>query len=128
MGEVVEDVAQKIDPHGGYGDAVITCKMREVRSCLPDEIVNKILLYTSSPVAEIFKHSKYYGAHYPFRKLYEVSKLPRRCDRKVRHDYYRIYLNAFLESLGPNIVSVEMDHEVFRLPTDEDFDKEDMKL
>lgn len=92
---------------------------------LPEEIIGKIMLYISSPIADILRISKYFGTYYSFRKLNEVSKLPYLCQRKVRHDYYKIYLEAFLESLGRNIVSINRDDPVFRLPTDDDFDQQE---
>ena len=92
---------------------------------LPYEIINKIFLYVSSPTCHIFQQSKYYRVCYPFRKLYEVSKRPRKCQRIIRKEYYEIYFRAFLETLGDKAKCVDMRNPIWKLPTDEDFDRDE---
>ena len=92
---------------------------------LPKEVVNKIFLYTSSTCANIIKQSKYYGVSCPFRKLREVSKLPRKCSIPIRHDYYKIYLERFYETIqwkeGED--SMKCREYLMRVPTTEEFRK-----
>lgn len=92
---------------------------------LPVDVVAKVMLYMSSPVADIFKRSKYYKTRYPFRKLLEVSKFPRKCQRHVRREYYKMYLDAFIESLGHTRIYMDLENPVFALPTDEDLERQD---
>lgn len=99
--------------------------MKDSSIHIPMEVVNKIFLFMNSPTVKVFKESKYYRVRFPFRKLYEVSKRPRKCMRHIRHDFYKIYLDAFIQSLGSNRSYVDLANPVFCLPTDEDFDKEE---
>ena len=92
---------------------------------LPVEVVHKIMLYMISPTAEIFKRSKYYRTRYPFRKLLEVSKFPRKCQRSIRREYYKMYLDAFIESLGRAREEIDLKNPVFALPTEEDFERQE---
>jgi hypothetical protein len=92
---------------------------------LPEEIVNRIFMFMSSPTCDIFRQSKYYRVCYPFRKLYEVSKRPLKCRRLIRHEYYEIYFNVFLETLGENAKFIDMSNPIWKLPTDEDFDRDE---
>ena len=41
---------------------------------LPDDIINKIMLYNSHPVCDIFKQSDYYIFFHKFRETDEFSK------------------------------------------------------
>lgn len=92
---------------------------------LPLDVVNKVMLYMESPTARIFKQSKYYRTSYPFRKLLEVSKFPRKCKRCIRHEYYKIYFEAFIHSLHAANLSVDLTNPVFALPTDADLDRDE---
>lgn len=94
---------------------------------VPLEVVDKIMLYVTSPTAEIFKQSKYYRTRYPFRKLLEVSKFPRKCQRNIRREYYKMYLDAFIESLGQAREGIDLRNPVFALPTEEDFERQEQQ-
>ena len=41
---------------------------------LPEEIINKIMLYNSHPISDIFKQSDYYIFFHKFRETDEFSK------------------------------------------------------
>ena len=57
-------------------------EMRETKSqalalnspSLPEEIINKIMLYNSHPISDIFKQSDYYIFFHKFRETDEFSK------------------------------------------------------
>lgn len=90
---------------------------------LPKDVVYEIYSYVASPTASIVKCSKFYGVHFPFRKLYGVSKLPKKCRVNIRREFYKIYLEAFTHGLG-----MPMSYDSIRFDTEKNIHCEWMKV
>lgn len=56
---------------------------------LPMEIVNKIMIYMTNPLADLFKKSKFFGKPFPFLYCPNASH-EKSCSSPVRSDYDNI--------------------------------------
>jgi len=75
--------------------------MEDLSLILPMEIIHKITIFCSSPIADMFKQSKFHGKPFPF--LHTANSTREKCMERVREDYHQIHRDILKHrKLQPN--------------------------
>lgn len=93
---------------------------------LPLELKYHIFRFMESPLASVFKQSKFYKKRSAYKLLHEVSHYPGMCKRLVRREYYCIYRDTFAEFLTSFQIPVTPNDIFMQIPTEEEFDFDEM--